>query len=339
MHARLAATVALLCVASGALAQAPDGIYKGKQVKVVISSGAGGGYDAYARVLAHHLDRYLPGAPAVVTQNMPGAAGMLATNWTYNVAPKDGTVLLATYNALIPEPLFGNPSVQFDPQKFEWVGSIGKQQNVCVVWHTSAIQSIEAAKQRQVTVASTGATGYSATMPVILNALLGTRFKVVIGYATTEARLAVERGEAEGICGLSWSTLMASNPDWILNKRIRALLQTGSKPRADLPDVPLLVDAVKTPEDRKVVELISFAEELGRPFVMPPGTPKPMVLAMRRAFDAVMKDPAFLDEAKKVMLEVDPVTGEEMEEIIRRNYAAPKDLVKRAAELLATPAK
>ena len=132
---------------------------------------------------------------------------------------------------------------------------------------------------------------------------------------------------------------MASNPDWIVNKRIRALLQTGTRPRQDLPDVPLLVNAVKSETDRKVVELISFSEELGRPFVMPPGTPKPMVLAMRRAFDAVMKDKIFLEEAEKAMLEVDPVTGEEMEEIIKRNYAAPKDLVKRAAELLATPVK
>ena len=339
MLARCAMTAALICFATTAGAQVPDGIYKGKQVKVVISSGAGGGYDAYARVLARHLDRYLPGAPSVVSQNMPGAAGMQATNWTYNVAPKDGTVLLATYNALIPEPLFGNAAVQFDPQKFEWVGSIGKQQNVCVVWNSSPIKTIDDARQRQVTVASTGATGYSATMPVILNALLDTKFKVVIGYATTEARLAVERGEAEGICGLSWSTLMATNPDWIINKRIRALLQTGSRPRKDLPDVPLLVDAVKSETDRKVVELISFSEELGRPFVMPPGTPKPMVLTMRRAFDAVMKDKLFLEDAEKAMLEVDPVTGEEMEEIIRRNYAAPKDLVKRAAELLATPVK
>ena len=339
MWARLALMAACFGTASGAMAQAPDALFRGKQIKMVISSGPGGGYDAYARVLARFLDKYLPGQPAIVNQQMPGAAGMLATNWTYNVAPRDGTVLLATYNALIPEPLFGNPAVQFDPLKFEWIGSIGKQQNVCVVWHASAIRSIEDAKQREVTVASTGATGYSATMPLILNALLGTKFKIVIGYATQEARMAVERGEAEGICGLSWSTLMASNPDWILNGRVRALLQTGSKPRPDLKDVPLLVEQVKTPEDRKVVELISFSEDLGRPFVMPPGTPKPLVLAMRRAFDAVMKDPGFLEEAKKAMMEVDPVTGEEMEEIIRRNYAAPKDLVRKAAALLASPAK
>ncbi len=327
--------LALGCVA----AEAQDAPYRGKQVRLVISAGTGGGYDAYARVLARHLDRHIPGQPSIVAQNMPGAAGMLATNWTYNVAPKDGTVLLATYNALLPEPLFGNPAVQFDPLKFEWIGSIGKQQNICVTWRTHPVKTIEQAIGRDLTVASTGATGFSATMGLVLNALIGTKIKVVLGYATTEARLAVERGEADGICGLSWSTLKASNPDWIQNDRLNVLVQTGSKPHFELPTVPVLVDLVKSDSDRKVVDLISFSEDMGRPFAMPPGTPKEMVAAMRRGFDATMKDPAFLEEARKAMQEVDPLTGEEMDASLRRNYAAPKELVRRAAGVLATPAK
>ena len=192
---------------------------------------------------------------------------------------------------------------------------------------------------REITVSSTGATGFSATMGLVLNALLGTKIKVVLGYQTNEARLAVERGESDGMCGLSWSTLKASNPDWIQNNRLNALVQTGEKPHEELPKVPLLVDLVKSDNDRRVVELISFSEDMGRPFVMPPGTPKDMVAAVRRGFAATMKDPAFLEEARKAMQEVDPLTGEEMEASLKRNYAAPKELVARAAQLLTAPGK
>lgn len=336
---RIFAILAAVSAGSAAEAQTPEGLYKGKQVRLVISAGTGGGYDAYARVLARHIERHLPGQPTVVTQNMPGAAGMVATNWTYNVAPKDGTILLATYNALLPEPLFGNPSIQFDPLKFEWIGSIGKQQNICATWHTHPVKTIEQALGRDITVSSTGATGFSATMGLVLNALVGTRIKVVLGYATNEQRLAVERGESDGICGLSWSTLKASNPDWINNNRLNVLVQTGASPHSELPRVPLLVNLVRNDNDRKVVELISFSEDMGRPYVMPPGTPKELVIAMRRAFDATMRDPAFLEDARKAMQEVDPLTGEEMEQSLQRNYTAPKALVARAAQLLAAPAK
>jgi hypothetical protein len=163
--------------------------------------------------------------------------------------------------------------------------------------------------------------------------MLGTKFKVVTGYSTSESRLAVERGEAEGVCGLSFSTLKASNPDWIENKRINVLVQTGTNPQAGLPEVPLLVDLVPNPDDKKVLEILAFPEEMGRPFLMPPGTPKPLVNAMRRAFAATMKDPMFLAEAEKSRLELDPVTGEDMEKMIVRAFATPKPLVQRALEL------
>jgi tripartite-type tricarboxylate transporter receptor subunit TctC len=300
---------------------------------MIIPAGAGGGYDTYARVLAQHLEKHIPGSPSIINQNMPGASGMLATNWAAGVAPKDGTVIVSTYNALLLEPLFGNPAVKYDPRELEWVGSMGKQQQICVTWHTSPIKTIDQAKEREVIVAATGATGNSATMPKLLNTTLGTKFKIVSGYSTSESRLAVERGEAEGICGLSFSTLKASNPDWIVNKRINVLVQTGTKPQPELPQVPLLVDLVSNPDDKKVLEILAFPEEMGRPFFMPPGTPKPLVKAMRRAFDAAMKDPAFIADAEKSRLEIDPVTGEDMEEMIKRAFATPKPLVQRAFEL------
>lgn len=328
----LAGTVAGIFLAGAAAAQTP--IYQGKTLRMIIPSGAGGGYDAYARVLASHLEKHLPGKPTIVNQNMPGASGMIATNWAAtDAAPKDGSVLVATYNALLMEPLFGNEKAKFDPRKFEWIGSMGKQQQVCVTWHTSPIKKIEQAKDREVIVSATGVTGNSATMPKVLNATLGTKFNVVTGYTTPESRLAVERGEAEGICGLSYSTLKASNADWIVNKRINVLVQTGATPQLGLEQVPLLINLISDTDTKKALEILSYPEEMGRPFFMPAGTPKEYVEVMRKAFDATLRDPAFLAEAERTRLEIEPVSGAEMEKMIKRAYETPKALIERAAKL------
>jgi tripartite-type tricarboxylate transporter receptor subunit TctC len=321
-----------LAACSEAAAQPANAPYAGKQIRMVIASGAGGGYDVYARALARYIGKYIPGNAGIVAQNMPGAAGITATNWAYSAAPKDGTVILATYNAVLPEPLYGNPAARFDPLKLKSVGSISGQQNICATWHTGPIKTIAQAMDREVTVAATGATGNSATLPKILNKMLGARFKVIVGYSTTGQRLAVERGEVDGVCGLSYSTLKASNPDWIRNDRINVLLQTGSKPQQGLAKVPLVTDLVTDPENKQIIALLAFPEEIGRPFMMPPDTPKEMVAVIRRAFDAVMQDPGFLADAEKTLLEVDPVTGEEMEQILKRAYSSPKALVRKAAE-------
>jgi tripartite-type tricarboxylate transporter receptor subunit TctC len=240
---------------------------------------------------------------------------------------------VATYNALLLEPLFDNPSAKYDPRKFEWIGSIGKQQQICVTWHTSPIKSIQQAKEREIVVSATGATGNSATMPKMLNAMLGTKFKVVTGYTTPESRLAVERGEAEGICGLSYATLKASNADWIINNRINVLVQTGTTAQAGLENVPLLIDLVSDAETKKVLEMLAAPEEMGRPFFMPPGTQKEYVELMRKAFDATLKDPAFLADAERSRLEIDPVTGAQMEKTIKQAFDTPKALIERAAKL------
>jgi tripartite-type tricarboxylate transporter receptor subunit TctC len=322
-----------------AAGQGMDAPYAGKQIRMVIAAGAGGGYDAYARILALHLSRHIPGNPGIIDQNMPTAAGMQATNWAYTAAPKDGTVILATYNSLLAEPLYGNPAARFDPLKFETVGSISRQQNICATWHTSPIKTLDQAKTREVIVTATGAASDSAIMPKILNALLGTKFKIVMGYSTTEQRLAVERGEAEGVCGLSWSTLKASNPDWVRRDRVNVLVQTGKTAQADLPDVPLLIDLVASPQDKRVIQLLSFPQELGRPFLMPPDTPKALVSTIRRAFDEILRDPLYLADAEKALLEVDPVSGEAMEQALKDAYATPKDLIRQAAELNGSLAK
>src|SRR5262249_7607978 len=197
----------------GAAADKPaDPVYRGKQLRMVIGNNVGGAYDTYARILAQHLSRHIPGNPAIVNQNMPIAASMQATNWAYEQAPRDGTVIAAIYNSVLAEPLYNNPGVRYDSRKFEYVGSIAKQQNVSGTWHTHPVKTIAQAKVQQVIVTASGTASDSAILPRVLNALIDTKFKVVLGYATSEARLAVERGEADGVCGWSWSTLKAQAP-------------------------------------------------------------------------------------------------------------------------------
>ncbi len=316
-----------------AQAQSAEAFFKGKRVTMVIPSGPGGGYDAYSRLLARHLDRNLPGQPSIVSQNMDGASGIRGTNYLYSVAPRDGSTMGSTYNTLLTEPLLGNTTAKFDPSKFEWIGSLATQYNACMVWHTSDVMTIDDARKREIRVSTTGMSGNSAKTPLMVNMLLGTKFKVISGYKTTEMRLAVERGEVEGICGLSYDTYVAANPEWLQHKKIRFILQAGTKGIKELQGVPLLMDYVKDPKQQAALKLFGVRDELGRPFLYPPQVPKHLVEAARKAFDATMKDPKFLAEAKKFKLEIDPMNGADMEKAIKEAYAAPKDVVAIAARL------
>ncbi len=337
-------TRTVACLAAACLAVTPalaqSDLYKGKTVRMVVASGVGGGYDIYARLLVRYLEKALPGQPTIVTQNMEGAAGITATNWAYRIAPKDGTVILATANALLLEPLYGNKAADFATTEFEWVGSIGKQQQVCVTWNTSQTRTFEDALARETIVSATGAAGGPAIWPRIINAMTGAKLKVIGGYSTSASRLAVERGEVDGICGLAWSTLKTSDPRWIKEKLINVLLQMGVKPHPELPNVPLLYDKVKSEDDRSTLRLVFVPDEMGRPYLMPPGTPPQHVAAVRAAFRAVVNDPAFRAETSKRGLEVDPVYGEDMARILKQAHASPKPVVERATALMArAPAK
>jgi tripartite-type tricarboxylate transporter receptor subunit TctC len=328
-----------LLFAGGAHAQSAEQFYKGKNLRLVIPSGAGGGYDAYSRLLGRHIGDHIPGKPSVVAENMPGASGIRGTNYLYTVAPKDGTVMGSTYNNLIVEPLLGNTQATWDSRKFEWIGSITTQYNSCMVWATSPVKTIDDAKKQEVKVSTTGLAGNSAKTPLELNMLLGTKFKVISGYSTTDMRLAVERGEVDGICGLSYDTYEAANPDWLEHKRIRFILQTGAKPNPKIADVPLLTDLIKDPKQKQALQVLGVGEEVGRPHMFPPGVPKYLVTALRTAFNDTMKDPKFLDDAKRMHIEPDPMTGEQCEAAIVDAYKAPKDVVALAAKLwpVATP--
>lgn len=314
-------------------AQSAASFYSGKNLKFIVPDGVGGGYDAYSRLLARHLADHIPGHPRIVAENMPGASGLVATNWLYHVAPHDGSVMGSTYNTLLTEPLLGDTAAQYDPTKFEWIGSMATQYNACMVWHTSSIQTIEDAKTREVRVSTTGLAGNSAKIPLMLNMLLGTKFKVIAGYTSSGMRLAVERGEVEGICGISYDTYATANREWLTDRKIRFILQIGSKPVKALPDVPLLIDYVKDPEERAALNVLGVDQDAGRPQLFPPGVPKYLVKALRTAFEETVKDPKFLADAERMHIQPEPMAGERIEEEIKQAYAAPKDIVALAAKL------
>jgi tripartite-type tricarboxylate transporter receptor subunit TctC len=328
------AGVALL-LASPAGAQTVEQFYKGKSIAMIVGAGVGGGYDVYARALARHMTRHIPGHPAIVPKNVPAAGGIAAANMLYAVSEKDGSVIGAFPNNVPMDPLFDNPGVRYDARKLNWLGSIGKLQNVCATWHTSAAKTIAAAREREIVVAAAGATSNTAIMPKVLNALLGTRFKVIAGYdGGTGLTLALERGEAEGICGLSWSTMKASRPHWIRDRLLNVIVQMGLEKLPDLPAVPAALDLVAGQDDRQVIELILMRQEPGRPFAAPPEVPADRVTALRRAFEDTLKDAAFIAEAVKLQLELEPLTGIQIDRLLQRAHGAPRPIVQRAVELL-----
>ena len=337
-------SVALLLVAacwsSSAAAQTVEEFYKSKSITMLVGGGVGGGYDTYARVFARHMTQHIPGHPAIIAKNMPAASGLAAASAIYTTADKDGSTIAAFPNNVPMDPLFGNPGARYDAQKLGWLGSIGKLQNVCATWHTSPIKTLEAARGRDVIVAAAGATSNSAIMPRVLNALLGTRFKAVMGYdGGGGITMAVERGEAEGICGLSWSTMKASRPHWIRERLLNVIVQMGLQKLTDLPDVPSALGLVTDAESRAVLELILIRQEAGRPFAAPPGVPADRLAALRRAFEATLKDAAFLADADKAQLEVDPLTAREIEQLLAAAYGAPKAIVQKAAALIEPSAR
>jgi hypothetical protein len=233
------------------------------------------------------------------------------------------------------DPLFGNPGARFDARKLGWIGSIGKLQNVCATWHESPIRTVAAAREREVVVAAAGATSNTAIVPRVLNTLLGTRFKIVAGYDPGAGlNLALESREVEGICGLSWSTLKASRPDWIRERKLNVILQMALEKLPELAEVPSALDLVGDPAARKVLELILIRQEMGRPLVAPPGVPAERLAALRDAFAATMKDPDFRAEAQRLQLEIDPLDGEAIAKLLAGAYAAPRDIVDRAAALV-----
>jgi tripartite-type tricarboxylate transporter receptor subunit TctC len=317
-------------ITAPASGQAPEQFYAGKQVNIIVGFEVGGGYDAYARMLARHWGKHLNGA-SVVVQNMPGAGSLKAANYVFSVAPKDGTVFGTIGSGVAFEPLYDNPAATFKATEFSWIGSINAEVSSCQAWHTAPVKRFEDALTREFTVGGTGTGADSNLFPKVLNALVGTKLKLVSGYpGAAPIFLAIERGELEGICGIYWSSVMSLHGDWIRDGKLIPLVQLAVEKHPEHPDVPLVLDYAKTPADRQALELIFAPLKFARPFFGPPGVPADRVGYLRAGFDATMKDPAFRADAEKAKFEIGPATGQEIEALIKRLYASPKDVVERA---------
>src|SRR3954451_10347255 len=329
----------LMCLSATASAQSVEEFYWGRQINMLIGGGAGGGYDVYYRALARHLGKHIPGNPSIIPRNQPAASGLAAAAALYTTAEKDGATIGAFPNNIPMDPLFGNPAARYDARKLNWLGSIGKLQNVCATWHTSPIKTIQQAQQREVIVAAAAAPTNTAIMPKVLNALLGTKFKPIIGYDPGSGlTMAIERQEAEGICGLSWSTMKASRPHWISQNLLNVIVQMGIDKLPDLPNVPAALDLVTDAEKKQILTLILLRQEPGRPVSAPPGIPADRLAALRGAFDATMKDAEFVAEAEKLQMEIEPLSAAQIDQLLAAAYATPTPIVQQAGELL-EPAK
>jgi tripartite-type tricarboxylate transporter receptor subunit TctC len=314
---------------------AEDFFKKAERLTMYVGNDAGGGYDEIARVVARNLSRFLPGHPNFVIENMPTAGGVQATNFVYNSAPKDGSVILADTNSALALPIFNSPVAHYDPRKFEWIGSTGKQQAICLTWKTSVIKTLEDATKREVTVSAIAVNAHTGVYPAILNALFGTKFKVISGYSAGGMHLAVERGEVEGLCGLAYQSYQADGSKWFVDKDVNVLVQMDLEKNPDLPDVPLADDLLKNPDDKQVLDLIVLPNAFGRPFVAPPGTPADRMAIYRQAFQAMVKDPQFLAEARNQRIAIEPLDDKQIEALLTRAYSAPTTIHDRAAVFVA----
>lgn len=333
-----AAVLAALAVVSGP-AKAQDAVeqfYRSKNtIDVIIGFTVGGGYDAYARLLARYLGDQIPGKPKLVPKNMTGAGSRIAAAYVHSVAPKDGTVLGIADQSIALEQALGDSGVKFDSRELIYIGNPIVENNVVSTWYTSPVKTIEDARKVESTM---GATGYntSAQYPQVLNSMVGTKFKIILGYpGGNEVNLAMEKGEVAGRGSNSWASWKATRPDWIRDKKVYLLVQVGLKRASDLPDVPLMTDLAANDLDRQAMRLLSAPTVIGRPFFTSPQVPAERVKALRAAFEATMKLPAFLEDARKMNLDINPVSGEEVQKVVADIIDAPKPVKDRLASVLA----
>jgi tripartite-type tricarboxylate transporter receptor subunit TctC len=339
-HACVMALLAVSIASSlhTAKAQSVAEFYAGKSINILIGFSAGGGYDAYARTLARHMGRYIPGNPRILPQNIPGAGSLRAVNYLYSVAPKDGTAIGLFAPGVMFEPLLGRPSAeigQFEATKFTWLGSVSRDVSVCAFMTATGIKSFADMQSKRTIIAASGGGAESDVFPTVLRNMFNLPLKLVTGYpGGTEMILAMERREADGRCGWSWTSLLSRSRALLDNKQINVILQIGlaKDPHPALKDVPLIVDLTDDPQKKAALKVIVSRQAIARPFAAPPGVPADRARALRAAFDATMNDPEFLAEAKRLSLDVDPVTGAEVETVIRDVYASPPAAVKLAAE-------
>jgi tripartite-type tricarboxylate transporter receptor subunit TctC len=321
--------MALILTLTTSAAHADDPFYRGKTISLIVGSNASGGYDTYGRLLARHMGKHIAGHPAFVVQNMPGAGGLRSANHLYNVAAKDGSVIGIFDQAVFLDQLLGAGTLRGDAAKLNWIGRLTGNSAVLFAWHTAKVKTAADALTQELIVAAPGSS--SRLNWTALNALAGTKLRLLTGYeGPATAKIAMERGEVEAM-SLPWPVLQAENPEWLRDKKINLLLQTGLEKNRTLPDLPRMVDLAGTEENRKVLEIFALASVVGRSFVAPPGVPKDRVEELRAAFMAMVKDSEFLADIAKLNFDLEPMSGAELQAFIAKDY--PATLIERAKEI------
>jgi tripartite-type tricarboxylate transporter receptor subunit TctC len=328
------AIAAFATTPQSAAAQGVEEFYRGRTITLAIGFSAGGGYDLYARLLARHLGKHIPGQPSIVAQNREGAGSERALLYLYNAAPKDGSVIGTFSRGMAVAPLLAN--APFDARKFSWLGSISSDVSVCFTWYTSPIKTFADMTEKPFTMGGLGKEADPDIFSMVLRNVFGAKLKLVSGYpGTNDATLAMERGEVNGVCGISWSTVQARHIDWLKARKVNMPVQFGLRKEPELPDVPAVTDLAKTDEQRQMVRLILTGQAMARPYAAPPGIPEDRRRALVAGFDATMKDKDFLADAEKMQAEVSPVTSGEIDRLLAEVYATPKPIVVKAAQAIA----
>ena len=325
--------IGLTTLASAALAQpAPD--FSGKTITIIASFEAGGPYDFYARLIGRHIGARLPGKPNVIVQNMPGAGGLRGANYIYNVAPKDGTAMgVMSQTVAVGEVLNTTPGIQYEARKYTWIGRMNANVEVDHAWHASGVRSIQDVMNRETIAAGTGPTSSSVVMRRLMNELVGTKYKVVTGFqGPTSAQLAFERGEVDAIVK-PWASIKSGTADWLRDKKIFLLVQFTRERHRELKEVPAIVDLARDGEQRAILSLFAGGAPLGTALVAPPGLPQPVATALRRGFDAAMRDPALLAEVAKARVDVEPLSGEKLQTVVADTFAIEPAVLARAQAL------
>jgi tripartite-type tricarboxylate transporter receptor subunit TctC len=322
----------MLGLASGpAGADTVADFYKGKQIRFIIRAGVGGTYDLYARLLGRHMGAHIPGNPTILPVNMSGGGGIKAAMYVAELAPRDGTILSIVSEGLAADQGLGlNPSFQADLREFNWIGNMSSAGQVVVTWHTSPTTTLDEAMKRTTVMGLTGAGSISVQLGAVLNNVVGTKFKLVVGYPDgNDVNLAMERGEVEGRCSSPWPSFLAATPQYVVDRLITPIVQVGLAKEPDLPNVPLLRELARTEQERQVLDFMSLAVSIGRPVATTPGVPAERVAALRKAFDDTLRDPAFIADAAKERLEIRAMGGAELADLVRRVIETPPGLRER----------
>jgi tripartite-type tricarboxylate transporter receptor subunit TctC len=322
-------------LSGSASAQSVESFYRGKQIRLVIGFGPGGGYDLYARTLAQHMGPHIPGNPTIVPQNVPSGGNVQVANDLYNVLPRDGTVFAAFASGVPAAPFFSPDQAKFDPAKLTWIGSANTETQIDYVWHTAPVRTLEELKTHELIIGGDSPGDATVDYPLLDNAVLGLKYKLIMGYkSTSEIDLALERGEVFGNAGVAWGSLKTRHPDWIKDGKVIVIAQYGAVKHPELPDVPQILTLAHNDADREALDLMFSRQEMGRPFAAPPEMPADRAAALRRAFDDTMKDPAFLADAAQRRLEILPMSGEAVAAIVQKVVATPPDVVERVKKIL-----